>query len=99
MTRHDRIAADETRSQNKGQDGDQDEQTATAPWSLAKQATNIVSSLMFGCVFAVFAYKIVMRYVAGDAVAWADEVSVILFIWILFWGNAFVVEDHQQIKF
>ena len=95
MTRHDPIAADGTRSQEKSEE----QETPTAPWHLAKQATNIVSSLMFGCVFAVFAYKIVMRYVAGDAVAWADEVSVVLFIWILFWGNAFVVEDHQQIKF
>src|SRR5437762_1397165 len=91
MTRHDPIVADETRSQ--------DEETPAAPWRLAKQAANIVSSLMFGCVFAVFAYKIAMRYLAGDAVAWADEVSVVLFVWILFWGNAFVVEDRQQIKF
>jgi TRAP-type C4-dicarboxylate transport system permease small subunit len=91
MMRRDPIAADETRSQ--------DEATPTAPWRLAKQAANIVASLMFACVFAVFAYKIVMRYLAGDAVAWADEVSVVLFIWILFWGNAFVVEDRQQIKF
>jgi TRAP-type C4-dicarboxylate transport system permease small subunit len=99
MMRHDPIASDETRSQEKNQDKDQAEETPIGPWRLAKQATNIVSSLMFGCVFAVFAYKIVMRYVAGDAVAWADEVSVVLFIWILFWGSAFVVEDHQQIKF
>jgi TRAP-type C4-dicarboxylate transport system permease small subunit len=91
MTRHDPIVADETRFQHQ--------ETPTAPWRLAKQATNIVSSLMFAFVFAVFAYKIVMRYVAGDAVAWADEVSVVLFIWILFWGNAFIVQDHQQIKF
>ena len=95
MARHDPIMADETRSQHQ----DQHEATPAASWRLAKQASDIVSSLMFGCVFAIFAYKIAMRYADGDAVAWADEVSVVLFIWILFWGNAFVVEDHQQIKF
>jgi TRAP-type C4-dicarboxylate transport system permease small subunit len=95
MARNDPIVTNEIRSQHN----DQNKETPKAPWRLAKQATNIVSSVMFGCVFAVFAYKIVMRYVVGDAVAWADEVSVILFIWILFWGNAFVVEDRQQIKF
>ena len=68
-------------------------------WRLLKQFADIASSLMFGCVFVVFAYKIVMRYAAGDAVAWADEVSVVLFIWILFWGNAFVIDDHRQIRF
>jgi TRAP-type C4-dicarboxylate transport system permease small subunit len=69
------------------------------PWRLAAQFASFAASLMFGCVFVVFAYKIVMRYAAGDAVAWADEVSVVLFIWILFWGNAFVVDEHRQIKF
>jgi TRAP-type C4-dicarboxylate transport system permease small subunit len=70
-----------------------------AAWRLASRLANMASSLMFGCVFVVFAYKIVMRYAAGDAVAWADEVSVVLFVWILFWGNAFVVDEHRQIKF
>src|SRR5258705_11205477 len=39
------------------------------------------------------------RYVAHDAVAWADEVSVLLFVWMIFWANAFVVPDRRQIRF
>ena len=54
---------------------------------------------MFAAVFLVFCYKIVMRYVAHDAVAWADEVCVVLFIWLVFWGNAFLVPDSAQIRF
>jgi TRAP-type C4-dicarboxylate transport system permease small subunit len=77
----------------------QDDATSVAPWRLLTRFANFAYSLMFGCVFVIFAYKIVMRYAAGDAVAWADEVSVVLFVWILFWGNAFVVSDHQQIRF
>jgi TRAP-type C4-dicarboxylate transport system permease small subunit len=91
MTRQHQVVADEARSQ--------DEEIPATPWHLVKQAFNLVSSLMFGCVFLVFAYKIVMRYLADDPVAWADEVSVVLFVWILFWGNAFVLEDERQIKF
>ena len=49
---------------------------------------------MFAAVFLIFNYKIVMRYLGHDAVAWADEVSVMLFIWIIFWANAFVVRDR-----
>ena len=56
-------------------------------------------SAMFASVFLVFVYKIVMRYTAGDAVAWADEVCVILFIWIIFCANAVVVSDRRQITF
>jgi TRAP-type C4-dicarboxylate transport system permease small subunit len=54
---------------------------------------------MFACVFVAFIYKIVMRYAAHDAVAWADEISVVLFVWIIFWANAFLVADRRQIRF
>lgn|SRR5262245_12111208 len=58
-----------------------------------------LTNLMFIAVFAAFLYKIAMRYVAGDAVAWADETSVILFIWIVFLANGLVVEERRQISF
>jgi TRAP-type C4-dicarboxylate transport system permease small subunit len=54
---------------------------------------------MFACVFAVFLLKVVMRYVAQDPLAWADEVSTVLFVWLIFWANAFLVPDRQQIAF
>lgn len=54
---------------------------------------------MFACVFAIFLLKVVMRYAAGDALAWADEISTILFVWLVFWANAFLVPDRQQIAF
>jgi TRAP-type C4-dicarboxylate transport system permease small subunit len=68
-------------------------------WRIAARAATFAASLMFVCVFAAFIYKIIMRYAAGDAVAWADEISVVLFVWIIFWANAFVVADRRQITF
>ena len=65
----------------------------------AKQFAEWTISAMFACVFLTFVYKIVMRYAAGNAVAWADEVCVILFIWIIFCANAFLVSDRRQITF
>jgi TRAP-type C4-dicarboxylate transport system permease small subunit len=53
----------------------------------------------FAGVFVVFLYKIAMRYLAGDAVAWADEVSVVLFVWIIFVANAALLDDRAQIRF
>jgi TRAP-type C4-dicarboxylate transport system permease small subunit len=70
-----------------------------AAWRLAAGGASLLASLMFFCVFVAFIYKIVMRYAAGDAVAWADEISVVLFVWMIFWANAFVVEDRRQIRF
>jgi TRAP-type C4-dicarboxylate transport system permease small subunit len=75
----------------------------TDRWAkLSQLATRLAEwtiSAMFACVFLVFVYKIVMRYAAGNAVAWADEVCVILFIWIIFCANAFLVSDRRQITF
>src|SRR5260370_30513957 len=73
--------------------------TRVAGRQLAVRAASLVASAMFACVFVAFIYKIVMRYAAHDAVAWADEVSVVLFVWMIFWANAFVVPDHRQIRF
>jgi TRAP-type C4-dicarboxylate transport system permease small subunit len=73
--------------------------TLAATWQLASRGATMAAALMFACVFVIFIYKIVMRYAAGDAVAWADEISVVLFVWIIFWANAFVVEDRRQITF
>jgi TRAP-type C4-dicarboxylate transport system permease small subunit len=66
---------------------------------LVNAAAEAVASVMFACVFAVFLLKVVMRYVAGDPLAWADEVSTVLFVWLIFWANAFLVPDRQQIAF
>jgi TRAP-type C4-dicarboxylate transport system permease small subunit len=68
-------------------------------WQWVVRAARLAASLMFACVFVAFIYKIVMRYAAGDAVAWADEISVVLFVWIIFWANAFLIEDRRQIRF
>ena len=66
---------------------------------LLRRGAEFFCALLFALVFAAFCYKIVRRYAAGDAVAWADELSVVLFIWIIFIANAFVVEDRRQITF
>jgi TRAP-type C4-dicarboxylate transport system permease small subunit len=62
-------------------------------------AAATVPALLFASVFVIFNYKIITRYLEHDEAAWADEVSVILFIWIIFWANAFVVRDREQITF
>lgn len=58
-----------------------------------------IASMMFAAVFLIFNYKIFTRYFEHDEAVWADEVLVILFIWIVFWANAFLVRDKDQITF
>ena len=42
---------------------------------------------MFAAVFLIFNYKIFTRYFEHDEAVWADEVLVILFVWIMFWAQ------------
>src|SRR5580692_10071650 len=64
-----------------------------------RQVADWVASGMFAAVFLIFNYKIFTRYFEHDEAVWADEVLVILFIWIIFWAQAFVVRDRDQITF
>jgi TRAP-type C4-dicarboxylate transport system permease small subunit len=63
------------------------------------RAAEIITNLMFVAVFAAFIYKIVMRYAFGDAAAWAEEATVVLFIWVVFLANGLAVGEHRQIAF
>jgi TRAP-type C4-dicarboxylate transport system permease small subunit len=54
---------------------------------------------MFAAVFLIFNYKIFTRYFEHNEAVWADEMLVILFVWIIFWANAFLIRDKQQISF
>jgi TRAP-type C4-dicarboxylate transport system permease small subunit len=61
--------------------------------------TDRTACLMFAAVFVIFNYKIFTRYFEHDEAVWADEILVILFIWIVFWANAFLLRDREQITF
>ncbi|HEY5066190.1 MAG TPA: TRAP transporter small permease subunit [Xanthobacteraceae bacterium] len=64
-----------------------------------RQVANWLAAAMFAAVFLIFNYKIVTRYFEHEEAVWADEVLVILFIWIIFWAQSFIVRDKDQITF
>ena len=64
-----------------------------------RQVANWLAATMFAAVFLIFNYKIFTRYFEHDEAVWADEVLVILFIWIIFWAQSFIVRDKDQITF
>jgi len=63
------------------------------------QAADRLAAAMFAGVFLIFNYKIFTRYFEHSEAVWADEVLVILFIWIIFWAQSFIVRDKDQITF
>lgn len=66
---------------------------------LAQLAANLVAAAMFCAVFVIFCAKIIARYGEHDEMAWADEVSIVLFIWIIFWTNSFIMSDRDHVRF
>ena len=64
-----------------------------------RQLADWTAAAMFAGVFLIFNYKIFTRYFEHNEAVWADEILVILFIWIIFWAQAFVVRDREQITF
>ena len=79
--------------------GGRGEGPAAAIAASLRQLADWIACAMFAAVFVIFNYKIFTRYFEHDEAVWADEVLVILFIWIIFWANSFLVQDKEQITF
>ncbi|HEV2553047.1 MAG TPA: TRAP transporter small permease subunit [Bosea sp. (in: a-proteobacteria)] len=54
---------------------------------------------MLGAMFAVFILQIVFRYLLNLPIGWTHEISVILWLWIVLFGAAFVTRETDEIRF
>lgn len=71
--------------------------TSVGRW-LHKRAENLLA-LMLLAMFVVFILQIAFRYLLNLPIGWTHEISVILWIWIVLFGSAFVVSDNEEIRF
>ena len=65
---------------------------------LNRRAENVLAA-MLAAMFAAFLLQIVFRYVLNLPIGWTNEISVILWIWLVLWGAAFVVREEEEIRF
>lgn len=65
---------------------------------LQRRAENILAA-MLALMFAVFILQIVFRYVLNFPIGWTHEISVMLWVWLVLFGTAFVVRDYEEIRF
>src|SRR6478735_8204136 len=65
---------------------------------LARRAENVAAA-MLAAMFAAFILQIVFRYALNLPIGWTHEVSVILWVWLVLWGAAFVVSEREEIRF
>jgi C4-dicarboxylate transporter DctQ subunit len=65
---------------------------------LARRAENVLV-MMLGAMFAVFILQIIFRYVLNLPIGWTHEISVILWLWLVLFGSAFVTRETEEIRF
>ena len=54
---------------------------------------------MLAVMFAAFIIQIVFRYFANLPIGWTQELTVILWIWLVLWGAAFVIRETEEVRF
>jgi len=68
-----------------------------AAW-LRRRAENVAAA-MVAVMFAAFVVQIVFRYFFNFPVGWTSELSVVMWLWLVLWGAAFVVKEREEIRF
>ena len=70
---------------------------AVAAW-LRRRAENIAAG-MLAEMFLAFLVQIVFRYFFSFPVGWASELTIVMWLWLVLWGAAFVVKESEEIRF
>ena len=65
---------------------------------LHARAENVLAA-MLAVMFTVFILQIFFRYVVNLPIGWTHEISVIMWLWMVLFGTAFVVRDSEEIRF
>ncbi|MDO8319420.1 TRAP transporter small permease [Rhodoferax sp.] len=65
---------------------------------LRARADNVAVGLL-AAMFLSFVLQIFTRYVLQHPLAWTVEACVTFWIWIVFWGCAFVLDESEHVKF
>lgn len=71
--------------------------TSVGRW-LYERAENILA-LMLAVMFFCFIAQIVFRYFFNFPIGWTSELTVIMWLWLVLWGAAFVVRENEEIRF
>jgi TRAP-type C4-dicarboxylate transport system permease small subunit len=63
-----------------------------------RRAENILA-VMLAVMFAAFIIQIVFRYLLNFPIGWTQELTVVLWIWLVLWGAAFVIRETEEVRF
>ena len=63
------------------------------------KAAEALSALAFAAMFVLFLAGIFARYVLGRPLGWSDELIMVIFLWVVFLTEAFVITEREQVAF
>jgi len=66
---------------------------------LLRRVAEGVAAALLAVIFVAFIVQIVFRYAFNWPVGWTSELSVIAWLWLVLWGAAFVLGEHEEIRF
>lgn len=66
---------------------------------LLGKAAEAAAALAFAVIFGLFLVGIFARYVLASPLAWADELIMVVFLWLVFLTEAFVITEREQVTF
>ena len=67
--------------------------------SWPQKAANAIGGGLFLTLFVVFILQITARFGFNKPLPWTDEVSVILYVWVILWAAAFIVPEREHVVF
>jgi C4-dicarboxylate transporter, DctQ subunit len=65
---------------------------------LARRAENVAAG-MLAVMFAAFIIQIAFRYLFSFPIGWTSELTVVMWLWLVLWGSAFVLNEKEEIRF
>jgi TRAP-type C4-dicarboxylate transport system permease small subunit len=74
------------------------ERLKTAGGWLYRRAENVAVA-MLAVMFTAFILQVLFRYVLNWPVGWASELTIVMWLWLVLWGAAFVVREREEIRF
>ena len=63
-----------------------------------RRAENILAA-MLAVMFVSFIIQIIFRYLVNLPIGWTQELTVVLWIWLVLWGAAFVIRETEEVRF
>jgi C4-dicarboxylate transporter DctQ subunit len=65
----------------------------------ARRTGEAVAAALLGALFLTFLLQIFSRYVMAQPFGWTLELCLALWVWLVFFGCAFVVRDRDHVTF